>query len=36
MATAQCYEETHPGVRIDWQKRTLDEFGHTPIGSAFI
>jgi multiple sugar transport system substrate-binding protein len=31
VATAQCYEETHPGVRIRWEKRTLDEFGHTPI-----
>jgi multiple sugar transport system substrate-binding protein len=31
VATAQRYEETHPGVRIHWQKRTLDEFGHTPI-----
>jgi multiple sugar transport system substrate-binding protein len=28
VATAQRYEETHPGIRIDWQKRTLDEFGH--------
>jgi len=31
VATAQRYEETHPGVRIHWQKRTLDEFGHAPI-----
>jgi multiple sugar transport system substrate-binding protein len=31
IATAQRYEETHPGVRIRWQKRTLDEFGHTSI-----
>ena len=31
VATAQRYEETHPGVRIHWEKRTLDEFGHTPI-----
>ena len=31
IATAQRYEETHPGVRIYWQKRTLDEFGHMPI-----
>jgi multiple sugar transport system substrate-binding protein len=31
VATAQRYEETHPGVRIHWQKRTLDEFGHTPV-----
>jgi multiple sugar transport system substrate-binding protein len=31
VATVQRYEETHPGVRIHWQKRTLDEFGHAPI-----
>jgi len=31
VATAQRYEETHPGVRIEWRKRTLDEFGHMPI-----
>jgi multiple sugar transport system substrate-binding protein len=30
-ATAQRYEETHSGVRIRWEKRTLDEFGHMPI-----
>ena len=31
VATAQRYEETHQGVRINWQKRTLDDFGHAPI-----
>ena len=31
VATAQRYEETHRGVRIHWQKRTLDEFGHLSI-----
>ena len=31
VATAQRYEEAHPRVRIHWQKRTLDEFGHMPI-----
>lgn len=31
VATAQRYEETHPGVRVRWEKRTLDEFGHLPI-----
>ena len=31
VATAQRYEETHPGARIRWEKRALDEFGHTPI-----
>jgi multiple sugar transport system substrate-binding protein len=31
VATAQRYEELHPGLRIRWEKRTLDEFGHAPI-----
>src|SRR5215471_20347162 len=31
VATAQRYEETHSDVRITWEKRSLDEFGHTPI-----
>jgi multiple sugar transport system substrate-binding protein len=31
VATSQRYEETHPGIRIRWEKRSLDEFGHTPI-----
>jgi multiple sugar transport system substrate-binding protein len=31
VATAQRYEEMHPGVRIRWEKRTLDEFGHLSI-----
>jgi multiple sugar transport system substrate-binding protein len=31
VATGQRYEETHPGVRIRWEKRSLDEFGHAPI-----
>jgi multiple sugar transport system substrate-binding protein len=31
VATAQRYEETHPGIRIRWEKRTLDEFGHKPV-----
>lgn len=31
VATAQRYEERYPGIRIRWEKRTLDEFGHTPI-----
>lgn len=31
VATTQRYEETHPGIRIRWEKRTLDEFGHAPI-----
>ncbi|HWX18333.1 MAG TPA: ABC transporter substrate-binding protein [Candidatus Binatia bacterium] len=31
LATAQRYEETHPGIRIRWEKRALDEFGHMPL-----
>jgi multiple sugar transport system substrate-binding protein len=31
VATAQRFGETHPGVVIDWQKRSLQEFADTPI-----
>lgn len=31
VATAQRYEELRPGIRIRWEKRTLDEFGHMSI-----
>lgn len=31
VAVSQRYEELNPGVRIRWDKRTLDEFGHKPI-----
>lgn len=31
VATAQRYEETHPGTRIRWEKRSLHEFGHMPV-----
>jgi multiple sugar transport system substrate-binding protein len=31
VATAQRFEELHPGVRIEWGKRTLHEFGHADI-----
>lgn len=31
VAVSQRYEELNPGVRIRWEKRTLDEFGHKPI-----
>ena len=31
VATAQRFEEQHPGVRIQWEKRTLHEFGHADI-----
>ncbi len=33
VATAQRFEETHPGVRIQWEKRTLHEFGHADIAT---
>lgn len=28
VATAQRFGETHPGIQIEWRKRTLHEFGH--------
>lgn len=31
VATAQRFEETHPGIRIRWEKRSLHEFGHMPV-----
>jgi multiple sugar transport system substrate-binding protein len=31
VATAQRYEELHPGARIRWEKRSLHEFGHMPV-----
>src|SRR5690554_6586320 len=31
VAVSQRYEELHPGVHIQWDKRTLNEFGHKPI-----
>jgi multiple sugar transport system substrate-binding protein len=31
VATAQRFEELHPGVRIQWEKRSLHEFGHADI-----
>ncbi len=31
VATAQRFSETHPGVVIDWQKRSLQEFADTPL-----
>ena len=31
VATAQRFEDAHPGVRIEWQKRTLQEFADAPI-----
>lgn len=31
VATAQCFNETHPDVEIVWHKRTLHEFGAAPV-----
>jgi multiple sugar transport system substrate-binding protein len=31
LATAQRFEETHPGVRISWETRSLQSFAHEPI-----
>lgn len=31
VAAAQRYEETHPGVRLQWEKHSLHEFGHAPV-----
>ena len=32
VATAQRFEELHPGVTITWAKRSLHDFGHTGLG----
>lgn len=32
-ATAQRFEELHPGTRIQWEKRTLHEFGHADLAT---
>ncbi len=31
VAASQRYEEPHPQIRIQWDKRTLDEFGHASL-----
>src|ERR1700712_548576 len=31
LATAQLFEETHPGVSIQWQKRSLQAFADAPL-----
>lgn len=31
VATAQRFSETHPGVEVVWEKRTLQEFGDSPV-----
>ena len=33
VATAQRFEEQHHGVRIQWEKRSLHEFGHADIAT---
>jgi multiple sugar transport system substrate-binding protein len=33
VATAQRFEEQHPGIRIQWEKRSLHEFGHADIAT---
>jgi multiple sugar transport system substrate-binding protein len=33
VATAQRFEELHPHVRIQWEKRSLHEFGHADIST---
>ena len=33
VATAQRFEELHPGVQIEWRKRSLHEFGHADIAT---
>lgn len=31
VAASQRYEELHPQIRVQWEKRTLDEFGHASL-----
>jgi len=33
VATAQRFEEQHPGVRIQWERRSLHEFGHADLAT---
>ena len=33
VAASQRFEETCPGVRIHWEKRSLDEFGHAQLAT---
>jgi multiple sugar transport system substrate-binding protein len=33
VAAAQRFEELHPQVRIVWEKRSLDEFGHSDLAA---
>ncbi len=31
LATAQQFEETHPGITIRWEKRSLQAFADAPL-----
>lgn len=33
VAASQRFEELHPGTRIEWEKRNLDEFGHAELAA---
>lgn len=33
VAASQRFEEQHPGIRISWEKRSLDEFGHAGLAA---
>lgn len=33
VASAQRFEELNPGIRVQWEKRTLHEFGHADIAA---
>jgi multiple sugar transport system substrate-binding protein len=32
VACSQAFAESHPDVQIDWQARSLHDFGHAPVG----
>ena len=33
VSASQRFEETHPDIRIHWEKRSLDEFGHSDLAA---
>lgn len=33
VAASQRFEEEHPGIQVVWQKRSLDEFGHSDLAA---
>jgi multiple sugar transport system substrate-binding protein len=33
VAASQRFEELHPGTRVVWEKRSLDEFGHSDLNA---